>query len=617
MTTVDSRQQPLFDVRSFLGEPYDVGSFYWVVEHVGDLFILRDDFPEADYTLGGKEGWCPVLKSKLVLIQRKEGWRDRRAVEAARSDLRVKAALNLGVEAEPPRQSTLSRHRQLMEELGLDTKYMQRFQCLLEVLELLELDEPVAVDSVPVAGAGQVRDTYNLLGDGIRRGLAALASEHSTDVDVVAATLGLEDYLTRSVKGVADIDWSKATERRAFLDRLVADAQQVLRAIREGWTPPDGPGGGKPSEDCATIAESIDKVIEHDIDFDTDGNVSGIRQKAANGRLISLTDVDMRHGRKSASQLIAGFKAQIVATLATGWIILIKVIQANRHDGKGLPDLIEAAAKRSLHPSQWVGDHAYGTLDNHVHVAELNASDDVGPVGLIARNSRPGNGGKFRKVEFPIDWSKRELTCPAGHVAQMRYGSRDGEVGWEFKFDGETCANCPLRADCVSSRAKATTPRTVFFVPQKERLLRQHLEHREKPEFQEPLKQRWRVEQAIAGFAQCAGKQAHRMGIESVEFDARMSALAHNLRKLGRMVAKDDQLRQRLKSLEVIRRDDGVFLFCPLDLPFQASYWRHRPLRRRHDGFRSRRARAPSCRRGAWQGRPQLNFASPGIESCF
>jgi hypothetical protein len=621
MRTVDSRQQPLFDVRSFLGEPYPVGSFYWAMEHIADLIILREDFPEVDPTLGGKEGWCPVLKSKMVLIQRKEDWSDRRTVEAARSDLRVKAALNLGIEAEPPQQGTLSRHRQQMEDLGLDTIYIRRFATLLEALELLELDEPVAVDSVPIEGAGQVRDTYNLLGDGIRRGLLALAAEHDVDVLVVARSLQLADYLTRSVKGIAEIDWNEAIERREFLDRLVVDARRVQQALREGWTPPEGPndGGGEPSESSAAIADNIDKLIEHDVEFDEDGNVSGIRQQPANDRLISLTDVDMRHGRKSASQLISGFKAQIVATLATGWILLVKVIQANRHDGKDLPELITTLRERGFWPLAWVGDHAYGILDNHVYVADLNASGVAPSIELIARNARPGNGGRFTKTEFAIDWSNAELTCPADKVAQRHYASRDGKIGWEFSF-GENCVNCPLREQCVSPQAKATTGRTVFFVPKRELLLREHLVRREQPDFQELLKQRWRVEQANAGFEQCGGKTAQRMGQRAVEFDARLSALAHNLRKLGRMVAKDGELRERLQSFEIVRRDDGVFLFAPIARLSQPRPWRQRQLawrRARHSG-----PNRAGTRRGRWQRAAQLSriphgTARPAIESCF
>ena len=571
MTVSDSRQQPLFDVESFLDDSaYEVGSFYWMIQHVSELIMLREDFPPADERLGGERPWCPVLKSKLVLIQRKEGWSDRRTIEAAKTDLRVKKALGLGVEAQPPGQATLSRHRQEMEDRGLDEIYMHRFQRLLEALELLRLDEPVCIDTVPVAGAGQVKDTYNLLGDGIRKGLSALAGRTELDAEDVARRLGFETYLTRSPKGSAEIDWSQPEQRRACLARLVEDARHIRDLLEGGWEPDpdgDGPGGGRrgapqtsateaSSEETADsktqqASETLGRILDHDIAYDDQGRVEGLRDNPGGGRLISTTDPEMVHGRKSASKVIAGFKAHIVATAAAGWILLTKIIQANRHDGKDLPDLLERARCRKLEPRVWIGDHAYGTLDNHVHVARLDADQARGDVELVARNARPPNGGRYRKVKFRIDWSARELTCPAGEIAEMRYAKQRGDIGWEFSFRGEQCADCPLRSECVSAQAKPTTGRTVFMVPEREKVLRKHLQRREEEEFREFQRQRWRVEQANAGFAQCGGKQADRFGLDHVGFDARLSAIAYNLRKLGGNARDDARLRDHLGKLEV------------------------------------------------------------------
>ena len=578
MSVQDSRQQPLFDVRSFLGEPYEVGSLWWMIEHFSELIIHRQDFPGADPALGGKKPWCPVLKSKLVLIQQMEGWSDRRAVEAVRTDLRVKAAVGLGVEAEPPGQATLSRHRQRMEERGLDETYMERFQQLLELLQLLEPDEGLAVDTVPVAGAGQVRDTYNLLGDGIRKGISALARRCGHGRADVAERLGLAGYLERSPKGLAEIDWSEAEQRQSFLARLLEDARTVREAIEEGWEPGDdedgsasGAGGASEAagaQEAEAVSEALAKVIADDIEFDEDGAVEGVkRTNGSGGRLISLTDPQMRHGRKSRRNLIAGFKAHVAATLTAGWIVMVKVIQANRHDGKDLPELIGRAAGRGLWPEVWVGDHAYGILDNHLHVQHLNEDDEHGPVELIARNARPANGGRFTKDEFEIDWAGRTLTCPAGQHTDMRYARRNGELGWEFKFDGDDCSGCPLREQCVSPQAKPTTGRSVFVIESKDRFVRRHLIRRQETDFKEVLAQRWRVEQANAGLAQCGGKKARRFGIEAVEFDTRMSALAYNLRKLGRMVERNDQLRERLEHIVVVGTEDALFILLFLRVP--------------------------------------------------
>ena len=51
--------------------------------------------------------------------------------------------------------------------------------------------------------------------------------------------------------------------------------------------------------------------------MDAEGVVVGIVARSADDRIISVTDPDMRHGRKSASALIAGFKAHLLVSV--GW----------------------------------------------------------------------------------------------------------------------------------------------------------------------------------------------------------------------------------------------------------------------------------------------------------
>jgi hypothetical protein len=595
----DSRQGPLFDVRRFVPEPYPAGSFYDTLERYGELIIQRDDFPRgADPSLGGNEAWCPVLKTKLVLIQRFHGWDDRETVQRATTDLQVKACLGLGVDEPGPSQPTLVRHRQRMEEQKLHEVYMGRFVELVKALELVDIDEPVAMDTVPIDGAGQTLDTFNLLAAGIRKGLQRLARVLQRPVEEVAAEMSLTAYLSRSIKGSAGIDWSSEAERRGFLQQLVDDARHLQAAIKNGIQPkehsvehegseaevpgeddddnsePDGSDSGGAStnrcvqptgeadvaktgkgvmgSDAALIGMSqcLDSIIAHDVEFESEGLVKGIRQRAANDRLISVTDPEMRHGRKSASQIIAGFKAQIVASVAHGWILLVKVIAANRHDGRDLPALMDGVERHGLHPRAYLGDHAYGLLDNHRYVQQRNAGNES-HVELIARNARPSNGGRFTKDEFDIDLSARLLTCPAGQSCTSRWYKPHGEKGWLFEFPSEVCACCALKESCVNPKADA---RTVFVVPETEKLIRAHLQRRQQPDFIELLAKRQVVERANAGFAQCGGKVAHRFGKRHVEFDATLSALAHNLRTLGGLLARRPKLRQKVDQTAAAKR---------------------------------------------------------------
>jgi len=531
-------------------------------------------------------GWCPVLLSKLVVLQAKHSWDDRETVARCGYDLRVKACLGLALDDSGPGQATLCRHRQRMQELGLDEVYLERLQRVLISLELIEPNAPVLIDSVPLEGAGQQLDTYNLLAAGTQRCLREIAQLEGETLAATAERLGLSAYVGRSVKGRFEVDWDDEGSRRDFLERLVGDArtaqEALVKARQVAKSPKDDGGSGpatpskeedeseqlslpdeggdtrrnSPDPDATSHFETqelverderdpitfIDKVVEHDVEHDQEGKILGIRQRPAGDRPISATDPEMRHGRKSASQIIKGFKTQVVASVALGFILLVRVFSANRHDGEDLPEIADKLEAAGFQPSWWGGDHAYGTIANHRFFAGRSAE-------LVARMARPPNGGRFTKDDFIYDFEEHTLTCPQGlTVSQSRFQDRDGHRGRLFDFASVGCKLCPLRAQCVSPKAAEEKGRTVFVVDDNERLIREHLARRQEPEFKQRLAHRPSVERVIAGFAQCGGKKARRFGKRDLLFDANLSALAYNLRRLGSLLSKNADLEAKLRS---------------------------------------------------------------------
>jgi len=500
--------------------------------------------------------------SMLVILQCCHQWTERETAEKATYNMQVKACLNLGIEQKGPSQTVINRHRQLMRKLGHDVLYERRVRDILEALELVGDDEPVLVDSAPVRGAGQQLDTYNLLAAATRKSLQLLAKCQHTTVEAVAASLSLSAYVARSVKGRFEVDWEKAESRRAFLGRLVDDVLKVRAALAscvkqsEVTTETETPGDDEcPPEDepCAEQAtmEFIDQVLEHDIERDDDdGLVKGVRQRAAGDRPISVTDPEMRHGRKSASQLIAGYKVQVVASVVYGFIVMTQLIKANEHDGKALPAMAKELQEQEIRPSWWAGDHAYGTLANHEFFAETGPDGQPAHGELVARMPRPTNGGCFTKDEFGYDFETHTLTCPANVSVQLgRWAVQDGHKGRLFTFPPSSCSSCPQRAACLQQNAGRDKGRRVFINEPRERLIREHLERRDQPDFKEKLSKRPQVERVIAGLAQCGGKQARRFGRAEVGFDVRLSSLAYNLKRLGGIMKQDELLQARLDRL--------------------------------------------------------------------
>ena len=91
----------------------------------------------------------------------------------------------------------------------------------------------VALDTTNILGRGAVKDTYNLLADGIVKLLRALAAvEKSTDREWAKAR-GYGRYLASSIKGEAAIDWSDKRARTALLAGIVGDADRLLELSRQ------------------------------------------------------------------------------------------------------------------------------------------------------------------------------------------------------------------------------------------------------------------------------------------------------------------------------------------------------------------------------------------------
>ena len=87
-----------------------------------------------------------------------------------------------------------------------------------------------------------MKDTCNLLADGIVKLMRTLAAvEKSTAKEWVKAR-GYERYLDSSVKGESAIDWSDKRARAALLSLIVADADRLLELSRraQGELPEDG-----------------------------------------------------------------------------------------------------------------------------------------------------------------------------------------------------------------------------------------------------------------------------------------------------------------------------------------------------------------------------------------
>ena len=136
-------------------------------------------------------------------------------------------------------------------------------------------------------GAGEVQDTYTLLRKGIKKLLRAMG------FDVPSKRRGLQTNLERYLDSdkKAEIDWSDPKARAEQLKVLVRDADAALDLAVEHAD----------DEEVRLVGWLLTKILGDDIEIGEDGEAK-LGQGVARDRMISWTDPEMRHGRKSASQ---------------------------------------------------------------------------------------------------------------------------------------------------------------------------------------------------------------------------------------------------------------------------------------------------------------------------
>ena len=133
------------------------------------------------------------------------------------------------------------------------------------------------------------------------RGLTAVAEEAG------AALLG-----DGSLQAALDLNWDEPVECAQALTIILTTLETVGTYVGQQPLAP------KVAEQMAASLAVTAQVRAQDVTADA-ADQPVLRQGVAPDRRISVEDADMRHGRKSASRLIDGYKRQSSATWTVPW----------------------------------------------------------------------------------------------------------------------------------------------------------------------------------------------------------------------------------------------------------------------------------------------------------
>ena len=494
-------------------------TFYGLLARYGADWFRDEDFVALYREDFGRPCVPPSQLAVALLLQAHDAVSDEEAISRSAFDLRWKVALSLELDEKLCAKSTLQRFR---AQLILHEATGQIFDRGVEACRAAGLLKrttlSAAIDTTPILGRGAVRDTYNLVSDGIGQVVDEACRLKGWEREEIVEVEGLSRHFAASFKGSLDLDWSDAKERRAVVGQLVADARITLavatRALR-GYAK-----DAAPTQALREAQRLLAELLAQDIDeAPEDGGGPSIRRGTAKDRIVSTTDPEMRHGHKSHSKGFEGYKAAIVVETESGVILATDIRAGNVHDGEGAADLVAEAVERSGQELEEVlGDTAYGGLETRASIEALGAE-------VIAKAPPGTRKGMFDRRDFRVDPRRGVARCPAGKRSIRSEAVSGDDPGWRYIFSRKDCRPCPLREKCTKSRAAA---RVLQITEKTEALWRLRKQQRTK-RFRKRYRRRVAVEHRIGRLVQLGIRQAKYFGKTKTAFQIALTATVANL----------------------------------------------------------------------------------------
>ena len=512
-------------------------TFYGLLASLRGQLFSDADFAEIYCPDNGRDSVPPSLLATALLLQTYDQVSDAEAKARADFDIRWKVALGIEIEDRPFAKSTLQMFR---AQLILHEKVREVFESSLRLARqsgyLKKRGMRVALDTTYILGRGAVKDTYNLLADGIVKLLRALAAVANIAVGEWAEGQGYERYFGSSIKGEATIDWSDRKARRKLLGEIVANADRLLELARQAWV--ELPEDSAQRQSIVAGSELLGQLLLQDVERksgDGDGDVDAdaaddgvsIRDGVSKDRMPSVHDPELRHGHKSSRRRFNGHKAAIVVDTDSQLITAVDVLPGNAPDNLGALELVEQSEASTGAPvEEAMGDAAYGDGGTRQTFAEAGRR-------LVAKVPGRPDRKHFPKNDFHLDLAAGSCTCPAGQVTRtiVPAGKRTDRTGrvhrlQAFQFDGAVCGVCPLRSQCIA--AKGRKGRRVLIHPQ-EGMLQQARALQQSADYDEYRARRVVVEHRLARLVQLGIRQARYFGRVKTKFQLYLAATVANL----------------------------------------------------------------------------------------
>jgi len=258
--------------------------------------------------------------------------------------------------------------------------------------------------------------------------------------------------------------------------------------------------------------------------------------------LRSLVDEDARVGYKSKTESFFGYKVEFAMVPEERIITAVDVHDGAYVDGTEYKGLYDKSKECGIDIKTAYGDKGYFRKP----ILDVLEADGVEAIIPVSESVYKIDESKFNYNKDSDQWY-----CKTGNYTVRKVAKREkhGNEILSYYFERETCRDCPYRGECISGKSVGRTLRVGINTPE----YYEYSQRAKEQEFKEKYKKRASHEWKNGEMKRFHGMgRARGYGLRSMRIQAKLTALAVNLKRIAALVSPLNQYKFHLIPTNIL-----------------------------------------------------------------
>ena len=459
----------------------------------------------------GRPAKEPEMMMRILILQKLYNLSDERVIEELSVNLAYMWFIGINPDEETPHASLLSKFRTLrLKDVDLD-------EVICEIVKQC-IDKKIIPDTTGISD-----DATHIEANTIRKTPERIMKHLAKKI---FKSIEKEDYERPDYKQIEDSKEAKEVMKE-YLETVIEE--------------------NKENEKAKEAIEEAKEILASPLFIEQ----KGIR---------SLIDKDARVGHKTQTENFFGYKSEYLMTSEGELITAMDVKNGANVDGQNFEELYKRTLKTGLKIDKFYGDKAYFRINIIKKLEEENIKAYI-PVSACAY--------RIDEELYRYNKDSDQWFCKNGNeTIEVKTSKRKGRNELLYKFKKENCKSCIYREQCLGkSKNIGKTLRITQNVPK----YYEYNQISKTEEFKKEYRKRARIEGKNAEMKRFHGlARAKWYGLESVSKQAKLTAIAVNLKKIAKLTSLNfTKNKKKITKINIKIYLSNFFDYC---LKFRATF---------------------------------------------